>query len=39
MVKKSKLLQELGEKINENKTNIDVNEIPLVFLEELTNEI
>lgn len=39
MAKKSKLLQELGEKINENKTNIDVNEIPLVFLEKLTNEI
>lgn len=39
MTKKSKLLEQLGEEITKATKNINVNEIPIVFLEELTNNI
>ncbi len=39
MGKKSKLLEEIGKQIKEMSLNIDVTEIPLTFLEELTVDI
>lgn len=39
MAKKSKLLEELGKNINKISNEINIEEIPIVFLEELTNDI
>jgi len=39
MPKKSKLLNQLGENLTEIKENINIEDLPLVFLEELTNSI